>query len=288
MLCSQDSSAWLAQQQRSGTNLKDPRLIAEGAKLFAPTCGTAYCHGANGDGGGAPRLRGKDLDSQYVFKTIANGVSGTAMPAFKSDFSEDQIWRLVAFVLSEGTFPPAAEATSTTRLGSQATASNDPPVSIASTVVIGDAQAGKLLFYDSSQQKSCHVCHAISGEGGSVGPDLSSAAGKRPRELFSAILMARSGGERYAALSVSTKGAEKVIGIKKDEDSESVRVFDVTELPPVLRTFQKSDISKSEPAVGWNVHRDNATLYTIRQLLDLISFLKSPQSKAPVSLDDIL
>ena len=81
--------------------LKDPKFIAEGAQLFAPNCSSGYCHGAGGIGGGAPRLRGKDLEAKYLFKTISSGISGTAMLSFKSDFSEEQIWKRVAFILSD-------------------------------------------------------------------------------------------------------------------------------------------------------------------------------------------
>ena len=89
--------AYAAQQT---DKLKDPQFIAEGARLFAPSCGNAYCHGSGGVGGGAPRLRGKSFDAPYLFKTISNGVSGTAMLSFKGEFSEEQIWKLVAFVMS--------------------------------------------------------------------------------------------------------------------------------------------------------------------------------------------
>src|SRR5262245_54780517 len=74
---------------QSNANLKDPQFIGEGAKLFAVSCGNAYCHGTGGNGGGAPRLRGKGLDAAYTFKTISNGVPNTSMPGFKTELSED-------------------------------------------------------------------------------------------------------------------------------------------------------------------------------------------------------
>src|ERR1041384_2771531 len=61
----------------SQTNkLQDPQFVAEGAKLFAPSCGNAYCHGTGGVGGGAPRLRGRGLEAAYLLKTISNGIPG--------------------------------------------------------------------------------------------------------------------------------------------------------------------------------------------------------------------
>ncbi|HWO02370.1 MAG TPA: c-type cytochrome [Blastocatellia bacterium] len=276
-----------AQTEKLTSKLKDPEFISEGARLFAPNCGSGYCHGANGVGGGAPKLRGKELNANYVFKTISNGISGTAMLSFKTDFSEEQIWKLVAFILSDSKAgePPPASPTN----ASSAAAGTPARLDNASATLAGSAQTGKALFFDSAQPKSCQACHAINGEGAAVGPDLSAVGSKAPRELFSATLMTRPASDsRYAVLKLLLKNGDKVIGIKKDEDPESVRVYDIAELPAVLRTVQKSDIAKSEAAADFAVHKDNAKLYTIQQLLDLVTFLKSSQSKAPVTLMDIL
>jgi mono/diheme cytochrome c family protein len=78
---------------QADARLKDPQFISDGAKLFATSCGNAYCHGTGGAGGGAPRLRGKDLEANFVFKAISNGIPGSSMPGFKSELSEEQIWK---------------------------------------------------------------------------------------------------------------------------------------------------------------------------------------------------
>src|SRR5215469_14798647 len=80
--------------------LKDSAFIAEGAKLFLPNCSSAYCHGSEGKGGGAPPLRDKGLETAYLFKTISNGISGSPMRAFKSELSDEKIWQLVAYIMS--------------------------------------------------------------------------------------------------------------------------------------------------------------------------------------------
>ena len=272
-------------QTETLTKLRDPHFIAEGAKLFAPNCGSGYCHGAGGIGGGAPRLRGKDLDPQYIFKTVSNGISGTAMLGFKSDFSDEEIWKLVAFILSDGKVNPLSEPSPTKPSPTNAPVHSD---ATPAGTLAGSAQAGKALFFDSAQSKSCHSCHAFNKEGGAVGPDLSHAGNKPARELFSLTLVARPAQDsRYAVLTLVLKNGDKIIGVKKEEDTESVRVYDIAELPAVLRTVQKNEISKSE-TVDWPVHKDNASLYTIKQLLDLVTFLKSSSSNSAVTLSDIL
>src|SRR6185436_7988305 len=249
--------------QRPVEKLKDPQIIAEGAKLFAPSCGSAYCHGAGGIGGGAPRLRGKDLDAHYLFKTISNGVTGTAMVSFKDDLSEEQIWKLIAFIVSDSAIdahPPSLPAKPVT----VATAGSAASDAAAAGTPAGSAQAGKAIFFNSSQPKSCQACHAFNSEGGAIGPDLSNIGSKSAKELFGSTLTSRIiPGSRYAVVRIALKSGEVVTGIKKEEDDQVVRVYDIAELPAVLRSIQKTDITKTESAVDWAVHKDNAS-YTIK------------------------
>ena len=283
-----ESSASASSVLQAREKLKDPRIIAEGAKLFAPSCGNAYCHGTGGVGGGAPRLRGKDLEAAYVFKSISNGIPGTPMPSFKSELSDEQIWKLVAFIVSDA----KSSATADPPLSLPAASSSAPVNSaepIASSSLVGSSQAGKALFFDSSQPKSCHACHSFNGEGTPIGPDLSAAASRSPRDLLlSIILPSGLKGAQYATITVALRNGEKVVGVKKEEDAESLRIYDTTELPAVLRTVQKADVAKVEYANESVMPKDYASAYTMKQLLDLVTFLKSsPQSKSTLTLKDL-
>jgi putative heme-binding domain-containing protein len=267
--------------------LKDPQLIEEGARLFAPSCGNAYCHGSGGVGGGAPRLRGKSFEAPYLFKTISNGVSGTAMLSFKAEFSEEQIWKLVAFVMSD------VQSTPDARPEASAADKQSPRASLGaaeSTASTGSAQAGRSLFFDSSQSKSCHQCHSFQGEGTPIGPDLSKVGSRSARELFASIALPRDVKKdtRYSTLKLTLRSGDKVVGIKTEEDGESIRFYDTTELPAVLRTIQKTDIVKLESANESVMPKDYASLYTMKQFLDLVTFLKSTDSNSPVTLRDLL
>ena len=275
--------------------LKDSRFIAEGAKLFGPNCSSGYCHGASGAGGGGPRLRGRGLDAPYLFKVISNGISGTPMMAFKSELSQEDIWKLVAFIMSEGreeaagntetsSATSAAAAKSTSTVASDATKPHD-----SADAIVGSAQAGKALFFDSARPASCRACHSFQGEGVPIGGDLSKVWSKTARELFLSIIFPRLPNDsRYSKLTLTLKNGDKVAGIKKEEDDESIRVYDITELPAVLRTIQKADIAGSETARESSMPKDYAAVYTLKQLLDIVTFLRSsdPQSK-PITLKDI-
>jgi putative heme-binding domain-containing protein len=279
--------------------LKDPQFIAEGAKLFATSCGNAYCHGSGGVGGGAPRLRGKGLEAAYLFKTISSGISGTAMLSFKAELSEEQIWKLVAFVMSDVKSTPDAKP-ETSVADKPSPPLTAPPASgetLASSSMTGSAQAGKALFFDSSQSRSCHHCHSLEGEGTSIGPDLSKVGSRSPRELFLSILFPgelpgkRPRGvkdQRYSTLKLTLRGGDKIVGIKKEEDAESIRIYDTTELPAVLRTIQKTEVVRVESVNESVMPKDYASIYTMKQLLDLVTFLKSAESKSPVVLKDLL
>ena len=270
---------------QANTRLTDPQFIAEGAKLFATSCGNAYCHGTGANGGGAPRLRGKGLDADYTFKTISNGVPNTSMPGFKTELSEERIWKLVAFILSDSKIDAKESASSS---ASEARSVKSGKAAIQP--LAGNADAGKMLFFDSSKPKSCHACHSFKGEGTQIGPDLSTAAETRSaRALFSSIvLVTEIKDSKYASITVSLRNGEKIVGVKKDEDAESLRVYDTSELPAVLRTIQKENVAGIEQSNESVMPRDYASLYTMKQLLDLVTFLKSANSRSPVTLKELV
>ena len=78
--------------------LTDTKVIGEGAQLFRQTC-TGYCHGKEGGASRAPKLRGQKLDATYVYTRITKG-SPNGMPAFETALSQENVWKLVAYVLS--------------------------------------------------------------------------------------------------------------------------------------------------------------------------------------------
>jgi glucose dehydrogenase len=99
-------------------------LVQAGSKLFNPTCSSGYCHGAQGKDGSAPALQGRSFTPEYLTRVISEGLPGTPMPGFKSQFSPEQLKQLVAYVLSlpKGNAPAtsAAATNAATRQGSTA------------------------------------------------------------------------------------------------------------------------------------------------------------------------
>jgi putative heme-binding domain-containing protein len=206
------------------------------------------------------------------------------MLSFKAELSEEQIWKVVAFIMSD---PKANSAKIEAPIGDLSSTASKPREPMDSSIV-GSPQAGKALFFDSAQSKGCAACHSFAGEGIPIGPELSKIGARSARELFKNIVLP---GEvrnlRYATVTITLRGGNKVVGVRKEEDAQSMRVYDTSVWPAVLRAIRKADIAKVDTSNQSVMPKDYASIYTLRQLLDLVAFLKSPDSKSAVTLQDV-
>jgi mono/diheme cytochrome c family protein len=78
-------------------DLSDPKAVEEGSHLFRRSC-TGYCHGSEGRVSRAPALRGKEYDPRFLYQRIAGGQP--PMPAFQTLLAPEDIWKLVAYIMS--------------------------------------------------------------------------------------------------------------------------------------------------------------------------------------------
>src|SRR5688572_26543273 len=161
--------------------------IELGGRLFQIHC--SYCHGANGRGG-----RGADLTlGQYrhggsdreLFQTIRNGIEGSEMGPVRA--SEEDVWRLVAFVKKLG------------KVGATENAA-------------GDAVAGKLVY----ENKGCPACHIVNNLGRNVGPELTAIGRIRGVTSLEESLLdpAADLPINYRGVRVITKSEETVEGVR--------------------------------------------------------------------------
>jgi mono/diheme cytochrome c family protein len=94
----------VAHSEDGAPDLKDPKAIAAGHELFlAKQC--AHCHGPDGKGG--INLARRELDPKGVFQSITDGreKSGLRMPAWRGVMSDEDIWKVTAYVLSISQHP---------------------------------------------------------------------------------------------------------------------------------------------------------------------------------------
>jgi mono/diheme cytochrome c family protein len=139
-------------QPRSGSEVLAPNEVLEFAPLFAENC--AACHGAEGRGGAAIALANPVYlaiaDGASIRKVIAQGVPGTAMPAFAQSaggmLTDAQIDVITKEIRSRWSRPGILDAASA------------PPYTPKLT---GDAQRGEAAY-----KTFCESCHGPVGRGG--------------------------------------------------------------------------------------------------------------------------
>lgn len=291
--------------------------IEAGRVLYAGSCGNSYCHGSAGKGGGGPVLRDRVYRVSYLRSIIRDGSTGTPMPSFKNRLTPEQINQIVAYLLSlspgkgdqpEQALTPAAKPeadasaahfnqNSAAASGSSASgsaANRTPQVRLSATpttnntalaTLRGDAQAGRELFFDQNVINNCRVCHSVNGVGGKVASDLSRLRDRAPREILQAVLAPQvSEPDKFVLLALNLRSGERVTGVKRDENAEQIRLYDLASLPPVSRNFLKTEIARQEKLGSAACPGGYAEKYTVKQLLDLVTFLKSADLKTPASV----
>lgn len=277
--------------------MSNPELIARGGKLFAQSCSVGYCHGVAGKAGRGPRLRGRAWDPNYLFKVTFEGIPNSSMPAWKDRLTEEEIGAIVAYILtlskltSDSAEAPVLPAPSDSEpaVASASTASR-PESPTGDSGLLGDTERGRALFYDSSNDWRCAACHKIGGAGGSVGPELGGIRSRPVKELFIDIVLPSShvSADR-PLLSITTKSGEQIQAVKSEESPSHIKIYDIGSLPAVLRNLPKDQIQKLELQNRSAMPANYGEMYTVKQLIDIIAFLKTGDagSSPAVSLSDL-
>ncbi len=270
--------------------------VEAGRRIFTGSCSMGYCHGLNGAGGGGPKLAGRKFSVKYLTMVISDGVPETTMPGFKSNLSKEQLGNLILYVQSLSS-SNATEQQAIAQINpteehfrSSATISDVKPVipgtAPTSTAItkedrelMGDAAAGRTLFFNSSLATICSTCHSIAGRGGKLASDLTELASKPAKDILQSIAEPSAYvDEKFATLALTLKDGKTFTGVKRDEDTISLRLYDTSSLPPISRSFLKAEIAKTEKLKTSVMPGDYATKYSRQQLRDLIGFLKTTES----------
>ena len=179
---------------------ESPEVAEAGRVLYNRSC--TGCHGPDGtDGDRAPGLDGNRryfrVSAAAIFETLKAGIPGTAMPA--SGLADNDIWKIVTFIRA-----------------TRATASD--------LVVPGNVQRGMEVFNGAG---GCVKCHMIRGQGGVIGPDLSSIGAQRNlNALRDALTKERPIPNGYRPVTVTTAEGGRIAGIARNRDAFSVQVLD--------------------------------------------------------------
>jgi putative heme-binding domain-containing protein len=246
----------------------DEKVAKLGEYQFRINC--AFCHGLSARGGG----RGPDLTKSQkkhgnsdgdLFRTISQGVPGTAMPAGVNGgigvgMTEEEIWQVITYIRSVQVKAPA--------------------------VPLGDAGHGKELFYGSAR---CATCHMVEGKGGRLGPDLTAAGSMRSAEsLVESVRKpsrqlaqglkeaAKEFPQEYETVILTTADGKKITGVTLNEDSFSLQMMDADEK---IHLFEKDKLQSYEKSRESLMPPYDPKMLSDKDLNDLVAFLSSVGAK---------
>lgn len=182
-------------QENKGPSIVDkpwistPQLVQKGKELFSTQC--VSCHGSDGKGDGPaapalmPRPRNFVLSEGWkngrkpsmVFKTLKEGIPGSAMAAYSS-LAVDDRWALSHYVLSLGAAPPLDTAADLIKIGIDPTKKGGGitveqktiPIPFAMEQISVSEISSKAKLTTDERAKSlyevhCSSCHGQKGEG---------------------------------------------------------------------------------------------------------------------------
>jgi cytochrome c oxidase cbb3-type subunit 3 len=222
---------------------------ARGQRLFEAQC--ARCHGLKGTGGTGPgldraRLR-RAADDQALFALIKEGIPGTEMPG-TWQMDDREIRQVAGYVRSLG----RAEA----------------------APLPGDPAKGKALY----ARGDCSKCHAVKGQGGVLGPDLTEVGARRGaahlrRVLLdpgSSKLVDSDGYLAFLSVRVATRDGRVVQGMRVSEDSFSIQLRDAENR---LHSFEKRELAETKREPSASVMPSYAQTLSPSEIDALVAYL---------------
>ena len=222
----------------------DSAAVEAGRQLFVDTC--SPCHGPTGEGGRGPSLvdgrQVRRASDPELFDVVKNGLRATDMPP--SPFTDEQTWKVVAFLRS---------------LSASAIEANAP----------GNVEAGSQLFWGSA---GCSSCHSIRGLGGVPGPDLTDiGVVRRVDQLKESIV---DPGARIAdgflGVEATKRSGQKIKGVAKLDTNYSLRLLDTAGR---LHFLDKRDLTAVEAAKESLMPGNYAEKLSEDQVRDLVAYL---------------
>jgi putative heme-binding domain-containing protein len=224
---------------------------AAGAQLFETRC--ARCHGLKGAGGSGPALTRARLrraaDEESLITLIKDGVPGTEMTA-TWQMDDRELRQVAVYVRSLGR--------------------------AVVTPLPGSPAKGRALYAKSD----CAKCHAVKGQGGTLGPDLTEVGARRGAahlrrvmlEPGAAKLVDSEGFLSFLIVQVVTHDGRVVQGLRVSEDSFSIQLRDADNR---LHSIEKSDLAETKREPASSVMPSYAKTFAGGEIDDLVAYLSS-------------
>ena len=217
--------------------------LGHGERIYKAQC--ALCHGIDGAGGTGPSLQRPVLararDNKALYMVILQGVPGR-MPG--SWLSESETWQLAGYVRALG--------------------------QVGADDIPGDASEGRRIY----EAKGCASCHIISGEGGSLGPELTTIGDRRgPRYLRESLVEPGATlPDGLLLIAAVTEGGKEIRGLRINEDVFSIQLRDAANR---LHSLRKTTLRELRREFGKTLMPSYQESLSPQELDDLIAYLAS-------------
>jgi cytochrome c oxidase cbb3-type subunit 3 len=230
--------------------------LVTGEQLYLRSC--ASCHGSAGEGGKGPALAVPKLtrvtDEDALLLLMRRGIEGTEMPGTR--FAEPEARLVADWVLSLGRRAPERAP--------------------------GDARRGARLYLEKG---GCASCHAIKGQGGAFGPDLTDIGRRRgaahlrqsllqpDADVFKGSSTYRSNisiTENFLQVRVTTRDGRILQGVRLNEDTFSIQFRDVS---GALHSFFKSELSELHKDWGRSPMPPYTGVFSREELDDVVAYM---------------
>ena len=197
----------------------------------------------------------------YVVDTYKNEMAIVYAPPISLNLKE--IKAVISYLQSQGGDVDIESIEQPTELASQ----YYDRISAASAAGGGDPGNGEEMFVD-----NCSDCHKLKGEGGDVGPDLSTISDKGLKFISESILRpAKKITPGYETYVVVDNEGLKTIGLKTRENATEV---DITKATGEVVTIALSDIKEIEQDEGASVMPDDLTeMLTVKDYQDVLAYM---------------
>jgi cytochrome c oxidase cbb3-type subunit 3 len=246
--------------------------IAQGKAVYDKNC--TACHGADAGAGdrapavvnaSATSMRGARSDAQLL-AVVRGGIPGTAMPAWGTRLSSDEILKLGAYI----------HALRGTAL--------DAPLP-------GDVAHGREVFFGKG---NCTSCHMMEGRGSAIGPALDNIAAMRKAVAINNALtkvehrVYGDGGVHlpmippmeYNPVHVVTKSGQALEGVMRNQDAWSVQFIS---MDGALHSFDRSELKSLVIKPGSIMPTDYDKRLSPDEFKDLMAFLTRQGTKPPAA-----
>jgi putative heme-binding domain-containing protein len=154
---------------------------------------------------------------------------------------DNELWAIVAYLRNISVMPPL--------------------------VSTGDVERGRELF-----AKECSSCHLVRGEGGGLGPDLTSIGATRSRVSLTTSVREPSASVAlgFRTVTVVTRAGDRVEGVVKGEDAFSVQIVTAN---GELEAYAKSELAELARSAESLMPAYDARALSAAALEDLLAYL---------------